>query len=63
MEILQGSDPVLLVEDNPGDAELTMMALSRQGLGATASKRSTICCAAVIFLTSGPAIRPSCSST
>ena len=33
MEILQGSDPVLLVEDNPGDAELTMMALSRQGLG------------------------------
>lgn len=33
MEGAQDSAPVLLVEDNPGDAELTLMALSRHGLG------------------------------
>lgn len=33
MEGTQDSAPVLLVEDNPGDAELTLMALSRHGLG------------------------------
>lgn len=33
METLQGVVPILLVEDNLGEAELTLMALARQGLG------------------------------